>query len=597
MTIIAQNSRIKRYVATENQTVFTYDWLIYNGTDIKVVKNGTSLKHGTDYNVTVGNGGSVTLTTGAARDDSIIIYSGTPETRTTDFNGAAVNVDAANVAIDNLTMQTQQLRRDIDSCVRNSIIDGEMSELPPKNERSNMFAKYDSKGNLSYANEVDYLKPERNLSDVNNKEQAFNNISPLTEKGDILCYNGENNIRLSAGNSGQVLKLDENRMPFWGTDKDTSDTALIQKGDLLTRTDSSLTRLGIGTTGQVLTVGSSSFPEWKTLSLGTMSSQNANNVAITGGTIRGTTISSNTIQSSNITGGSMSGVAVTGGTISGLTTPLPVASGGTGLNAYGTASQSLLVNKTANALAWHEVDCLDIANLKDGLANGTDLNTITAPGTYWMQSGQTAVNRPETITSNTIRITVKQINTNNIIQTVETAVSNQHFVRTYQISTTTWSEWAGENDFCYLNYLSTDGKNGTHSFHVTANTKTALPFLYVSPAKNPICTLTWNQNGSVIKFKKTGYYFLDFNFAVLGTASNLRWTTCIVSTTSLNSNYLYSACQTNTVNNTLSYINDSKIVHLKKDNEMSIYIQPTYNITMYGNSTVYTTFNIIRIGG
>ena len=169
MTIITQNSRIKRYVATENQTVFAYDWLIYNGTDIKVLKNGTSLKYGTDYNVTVGNGGSVTLITGAARDDSIIIYSGTPETRTTDFNGGAVNVDAANVAIDNLTMQTQQLRRDIDSCVRNSIIDGEMSELPPKNERSNMFAKYDSEGNLSYANEVDFLKPGKNLSDVNNK--------------------------------------------------------------------------------------------------------------------------------------------------------------------------------------------------------------------------------------------------------------------------------------------------------------------------------------------------------------------------------------------------------------------------------------------
>ena len=72
----------------------------------------------------------------------------------------------------------------------------------------------------------------------------------------------------------------------------------------------------------------------------------------------------------------MSDVAITGGTISGLTTPLAVASGGTGLNALGTASQSMLVNKTADALAWHEVDCLDIANLKDGLADNTNLNTI-----------------------------------------------------------------------------------------------------------------------------------------------------------------------------------------------------------------------------
>ena len=53
----------------------------------------------------------------------------------------------------------------------------------------------------------------------------------------------------------------------------------------------------------------------------------------------------------------------------------------------------MLVNKTANALAWHEVDCLDIAKGKDSLAAGTNLNTITTPGTYWMQNGGGAVNK------------------------------------------------------------------------------------------------------------------------------------------------------------------------------------------------------------
>lgn len=463
MTIITQNSRIKRYVATENQTVFAYDWLIYNGTDIKVLKNGTSLKYGTDYNVTVGNGGSVTLITGAARDDSIIIYSGTPETRTTDFNGGAVNVDAANVAIDNLTMQTQQLRRDIDSCVRNSIIDGEMSELPPKNERSNMFAKYDSEGNLSYANEVDYLKPGKNLSDVNNKEQAFNNISPLTEKGDILCYNGENNIRLSAGNSGQVLKLDENRMPFWGTDKDTSDTVLIQKGDLLTRTDSSLTRLGIGTTGQVLTVGTSSFPEWKTLNQGTMSSQNASAVAITGGTIRGTTISSNTIQNSNITGGSMSGVAVTGGTVSGLTTPLPVASGGTGLNALGTANYSLSVNGAGDGLTWSLNDRLN--NKHFAITANTDLNTILTPGTYCCESGTTTatlLNKPVSLNNSAFLMIVRYI-TGNYWQQEIINNENKRWTRQYQISGTTWGEWSPISSTTYFYIQKTNAQVLTQS--------------------------------------------------------------------------------------------------------------------------------------
>ena len=511
MTIITQNSRIKRYVATENQTVFAYDWLIYNGTDIKVLKNGTSLKYGTDYNVTVGNGGSVTLITGAARDDSIIIYSGTPETRTTDFNGGAVNVDAANVAIDNLTMQTQQLRRDIDSCVRNSIIDGEMSELPPKNERSNMFAKYDSEGNLSYANEVDFLKPGKNLSDVNNKEQAFNNISPLTEKGDILCYNGENNIRLSAGNSGQVLKLDENRMPFWGTDKDTSDTALIQKGDLLTRTDSSVTRLGIGTTGQVLTVGSSSFPEWKTLNQGTMSSQNASAVAITGGTIRGTTISSNTIQNSNITGGSMSGVAVTGGTVSGLTTPLPVASGGTGLNALGTANYSLSVNGAGDGLTWSLNNRLD--NKHFAITANTDLNTILTPGTYCCESGTTTatlLNKPSDMGNSAFLMIVRYITANYWQQEIINN-ENKRWTRQYQISGTTWSDWK------YLNhpfFQAVQIASGNQT--ISANTTTQLAFNTINRQNyTPEAGYGWSttNHNFVAPFAGNFVFSLDINIA------------------------------------------------------------------------------------
>ena len=195
--------------------------------------------------------------------------------------------------------------------------------------------------------------------------------------------------------------------PEWGDGYATPPTT---QGDLIVRGFAADTRLGIGTAGQVLKVNAGgNSPEWATL--GTMSAQNAN------------------------------AVNITGGTISGLTTPLAVASGGTGLNAFGAASQSMLVNKTANALAWHEVDCLDIASLKDGLADGTDLNTIIAPGTYWMQNGASVVNKPATMTLNSIRITVKQINTNNIIQTVETAESNLHFARTYNISGASWSDW------------------------------------------------------------------------------------------------------------------------------------------------------------
>ena len=244
---------------------------------------------------------------------------------------------------------------------------------------------------------------------ASNKINAFDNLSPLTSAGDVLTHDGTNNIRLALGNAGEVLKVNAGCNGVeWGNGYVTPTTT---QGDLIVRGAVQDQRLGIGAANSVLRVDATgTTPAWS--ALGSMADQNSN------------------------------AVNISGGNISRLTNPLPIASGGTGLNALGTVSQVPSVNKAANALVYHEFDCLDVANLKNGLANGTDLNTITAPGTYWMQNGQSAVNKPVGMTNNSICITVKQINTNNIIQTVETAVSNQHFVRTYNISSTTWSEWA-----------------------------------------------------------------------------------------------------------------------------------------------------------
>lgn len=63
--------------------------------------------------------------------------------------------------------------------------------------------------------------------------------------------------------------------------------------------------------------------------LGTMSTQNANSVAITGGNIDGTIIGATTPAAGYFT-------SVTTNSLSGLTTPIPAASGGTGLSSYTT---------------------------------------------------------------------------------------------------------------------------------------------------------------------------------------------------------------------------------------------------------------------
>ena len=348
------------------------------------------------------------------------------------------------------------------------------------------------------------------------KAAAFDGLSPLTSQGDVLTHDGTNNVRLARGSGGKYLKMNPGgTMPEWG---DGYVTPTTTQGDIIVRGAGADTRLGIGTAGQVLKVNAGgNSPEWASAENPTLTTQGDLLTRGAGGEVRLPIGTAGQVLHVNALGtdpewatlGTMSAqnanaVAITGGTISGLTAPLAVASGGTGLNAFGTASQSMLVNKTADALAWHEVDCLDIANLKNSLADSTDLNTITTPGTYWMQNGDSAVNKPTIMTSNSIRVTVKQINTNNVIQTVETAISNQHFFRTYQIDSSTWSDWSPMSNVGFCIGLSSGPLSGTadSSYH-----KVALDTLFFNNAGG-----TFASNGYKIPLKGNWLFILKCNW-------------------------------------------------------------------------------------
>lgn len=115
--VINANDRRIQYTATAGQTVFPYDFPIYEEADITVLRNraGTlsTLVLTTDYTLSgVGAeaGGNATLTSGATLNDVMTIYGATPYERTSDYGtGGDFKASTLNKDLDRLVMMSQQL--------------------------------------------------------------------------------------------------------------------------------------------------------------------------------------------------------------------------------------------------------------------------------------------------------------------------------------------------------------------------------------------------------------------------------------------------------------------------------------------------------
>lgn len=248
-------------------------------------------------------------------------------------------------------------------------------------------------------------------------DATINNIGAAV--GEVYRDTINNEINLKTIDAGNGITVTNNT--------DTIEVALsdIQhEGDMIIGNDAGeASTLSIGLDNQVLRVNGTS-AHWE--SLGSMAEQNSNNVNITGGTV------------------------------SGLTAPIAIADGGTGLNALGTAGKCLSVNKTEDALEYHPFDCLDVSNVKNALANNTDLNTITTPGSYWIANAKSAVNRPKVWAGNLMGLTVKELGAGGVVQFAN-GFCDIHFSRTYNIGANSWSEWRSINgNPCFNVYLSSN---------------------------------------------------------------------------------------------------------------------------------------------
>ena len=184
---------------------------------------------------------------------------------------------------------------------------------------------------------------------------AFNALSPITTTGDLILGNGTNSAtRLAIGANGYLLSSNGTTAswqpaPAGGvttfaggttglTPASATSGAISLAGTLVVSNGgtgaTTLTGYVKGTGTSALTA-SSTIPNTDITGLGTMSTQNANSVAVTGGAIDGTTV------------GATTAAAVTGTTITASTKFV-----GTNFDASGSGGGALRTSGGSNCLQW-----------------------------------------------------------------------------------------------------------------------------------------------------------------------------------------------------------------------------------------------------
>ena len=386
---------------------------------------------------------------------------------------------------------------------------------------------------------------------------AFDALSPLTAQGDILTHDGTNNVRLARGGAGKYLKMNAlGTTPEWG---DGYATPTTTQGDLIVRGFAADTRLGIGTAGQVLKVNAGgNSPEWATL--GTMSAQDSTNVNITGGTI------------------------------SGLTTPLAVASGGTGLNALGTVGQCLSVNNTEDALEYSPVDLLTPKGVW-----GANLNTAVTAGTKLVLS--TATNRPKGASTNECFMSVRVYNTSVIYQTF---YDTRDFTKWYRYSLDTGATWASWSQTCESReaiMFSQDGSTTT-TINISAGTTTSLPWLYLNGQyQTDMYSITFNAGGSKLKVGRTGWYFMHANLLVNGVTGTDVLNRIKIETTNQNGSIMYQQVMIQQSNTHSCNANASSFIFYEAGTEFYVNVTPMLQpIALSGSSANYSNFTMMYMG-
>ena len=151
-----------QYTASSGQTIFDYDFPIFEDGDLKVYIGSTLQTLTTDYTVTgAGNdaGGTIVLTSGATAGDIVTVYRDLPVARSTDYQANGDLLAATlNDDFDKLVMMVQQIEYDVNNrCLRF----GQFTTGIPLSEftedaadRANKVLAFDSNGDPNITQEL-----------------------------------------------------------------------------------------------------------------------------------------------------------------------------------------------------------------------------------------------------------------------------------------------------------------------------------------------------------------------------------------------------------------------------------------------------------